>query len=363
MKQTITDQLPWKGSSQRNTKMNILAGVSDDFPLKLWDKVLPQVEITIDLLCQSNATPIVSAYTHFNGPFDYNKMPLALMTCNVQIHEKKEKHGTWAFHSVDGWYLNTLPEHYHMHKCHIKSTNSEYLSDTVHFHYKHMTNPTITLADKLMNVLANCKHALLGFTSNKHNSELKQIEQLLHTTNQHIQSNAPSTQPPPRIILPFQDSQWPQQPPRKHTPGTLTMPKPIAPIQLPKHAYSITRSAPKHRKCKMSQPDFTSPAMNAQSRMAAKYTAPPTLPPQLKPLVDDFGVKYVGQEHALHLKSILEEHYTLSTDWKGTRYIGLSLDWEYTQRRVHLSMPGYVSQALKQFQLHKPSSPQHQPFS
>ncbi|KAL7474558.1 hypothetical protein ACHAW6_000533, partial [Cyclotella cf. meneghiniana] len=45
-------------------------------------------------------------------------------------------------------------------------------------------------------------------------------------------------------------------------------------------------------------------------------------------VVDNFGVKYVGQEHALHLKSILEEHYTISMDWTSTRYIGLSLDWD-----------------------------------
>ena len=31
-------------------------------------------------------------------------------------------------------------------------------------------------------------------------------------------------------------------------------------------------------------------------------------------VVDNFGVKYVGKEHALHLKSVLESSYLLSTD-------------------------------------------------
>eukprot|EP00804_Cyclotella_cryptica_P028234 CCRYP_014586-RA/>CCRYP_014586-RA protein AED:0.41 eAED:0.41 QI:0/0/0/1/0/0.5/2/0/241 len=57
--------------------LSILAGTADDFPLRFWDKLLPQAEITINLLRQSNATPTVSAYAHLNGPFDYNKMPLA----------------------------------------------------------------------------------------------------------------------------------------------------------------------------------------------------------------------------------------------------------------------------------------------
>jgi hypothetical protein len=52
----------------------------------------------------------------------------------------------------------------------------------------------------------------------------------------------------------------------------------------------------------------------------------------------------------------------MSTDWTGNRYIGNTLDWDYTDKKVHLSMPGCVAKALKQFQHHKPSTPQHAPF-
>ena len=43
-------------------------------------------------------------------------------------------------------------------------------------------------------------------------------------------------------------------------------------------------------------------------------------------VVDDFGVKYIRQEDADHLKAVLEQHYTVTTDWSGTQYIGLTLD-------------------------------------
>ena len=79
-------------------------------------------------------------------------------------------------------------------------------------------------------------------------------------------------------------------------------------------------------------------------------------------VVDDFDVKYVGRKHALHLKSVIEEHYKCSADWSGNRYIGITLDWDYAAHKVHLSMPGYKDKALKQFQHHKPSTPQHSPF-
>ena len=65
--------------------------------------------------------------------------------------------------------------------------------------------------------------------------------------------------------------------------------------------------------------------------------------------MDDFGVKYVGEKHALHLKQTLEEKYKVTTEWDGTIYIGIKLDWDYKRRQVHLSLPRYTDKALKQF--------------
>jgi hypothetical protein len=98
----------------RNFKLHflsVLAGVADDFPQNLWDRLLPQTEITLNLIWQSNATLTVSAYAHLSRPFDYNKMLLAPMGCKAQIHKKTNKRGTGAYHSIDGWYLFTSPEH------------------------------------------------------------------------------------------------------------------------------------------------------------------------------------------------------------------------------------------------------------
>ncbi len=67
-------------------------------------------------------------------------------------------------------------------------------------------------------------------------------------------------------------------------------------------------------------------------------------------MVDNFGVKYVGKEHAVHLKKVLNRHYKLTCNWTGTRYIGITLDWDYKKRQVYLSMPYYIKKALKQFQ-------------
>ena len=72
-------------------------------------------------------------------------------------------------------------------------------------------------------------------------------------------------------------------------------------------------------------------------------------------------MKYVGEEHAQHLKNTLEEHYKLTCDWKETQYIGITLDWDYKKQQMHLSMPNYVKKALKQFQ-HIAGKLQHSPY-
>jgi hypothetical protein len=141
-----------------------LAGVADDFPQNLWDHLLSQTEITLDLIRQSNAMPTVSVYAHLSGPFDYNKMPLAPMGCEAQIHEKTDKQGTWAYRSIEGWYLFTSPEHYRTHMCYVKATKSKCHSDTVHFKHKNITNPTITHVDKVMQALAECVKTITGAT-------------------------------------------------------------------------------------------------------------------------------------------------------------------------------------------------------
>ncbi len=94
----------------------IIAGVDDNFPMNLWDRLLPQTVLTLNLLRQSNIAPTVSAYQYIHGAFNYNKMLLAPMGCAVQIHKRSEKSGSWAFNLIDRWYLHTSPEHY---QCHV----------------------------------------------------------------------------------------------------------------------------------------------------------------------------------------------------------------------------------------------------
>ena len=55
--------------------LSVLAGVADNFPPSLWDRLLPQTEITVNLIRQSNAT--LQMYQHMHTSAD----PLTTTKC------------------------------------------------------------------------------------------------------------------------------------------------------------------------------------------------------------------------------------------------------------------------------------------
>jgi hypothetical protein len=77
--------------------------------------------------------------------------------------------------------------------------------------------------------------------------------------------------------------------------------------------------------------------------------------------VDDFAVKYVGDDDAHHLRNARLRNYEITTDWGGTVYSGITLQWDYDKCTCGISMPGYVNNVLNKFQHDSPKTPQHTP--
>ena len=57
-------------------------------------------------------------------------------------------------------------------------------------------------------------------------------------------------------------------------------------------------------------------------------------------VVNNFGVKCQGIQHAKHLKASLEEHYNVAVDWKGKLFCGITLD---SVSYTHLTLPTICS--------------------
>jgi hypothetical protein len=66
----------WAIQTFKNHFIAGLCSVDPNFPLKRWDKLLPQATIMLNLLWKSRINPRMSAYAQWNGHFDFNSTPL-----------------------------------------------------------------------------------------------------------------------------------------------------------------------------------------------------------------------------------------------------------------------------------------------
>jgi hypothetical protein len=80
-------------------------------------------------------------------------------------------------------------------------------------------------------------------------------------------------------------------------------------------------------------------------------------------VVDDLGITYTNLDDTIHLLAALEELYTVRTDWTGSLYLAMTLNWDYTRSTVNITMPGYVAKALERFQHTPHRRAEHSPHA
>ena len=99
-----------------------LASTHREFPMHLWDCLLPQAIITLNLLRPSQWNPSLSAHQQLFGNFDYNRTLLAPPGSKVIIHEPLEVRQKWDLHGKYGWCIGPSVDHYRCFKIYVPST-------------------------------------------------------------------------------------------------------------------------------------------------------------------------------------------------------------------------------------------------
>jgi hypothetical protein len=80
-----------------------LSSVDPNFPTHVWDLLLPQAEMTLNLLRTSILHPQLSAAAHFHGLVDYTKTAFAPPGCKIILRENPSQRLTWAPHGKPGY--------------------------------------------------------------------------------------------------------------------------------------------------------------------------------------------------------------------------------------------------------------------
>jgi hypothetical protein len=103
-------------------KDHLIAGLCStdkSFKMHLWDRLLPQAVMTLNMLRTSRINPKLSAATHIFGQYDFNRAPMAPPRTRIIAHETPSRRRTWAPHGQDGWYIGPSLEHYRCYTVHI----------------------------------------------------------------------------------------------------------------------------------------------------------------------------------------------------------------------------------------------------
>jgi hypothetical protein len=96
------------GTSYKNFQNHLVVGLlttDRDFPMHLWDRLLPQAVITLNLLCTSQISPNLSAYAQIFGQYNFSSNTLAPPGTHCLLHKKPTHQASWTPHTVDAWYV------------------------------------------------------------------------------------------------------------------------------------------------------------------------------------------------------------------------------------------------------------------
>jgi hypothetical protein len=106
----------------KNHFCSSLATCDPKFLLTKWDLLMPQADITLNLLCSSWRQPKLSAHACLFGNFDFNKTPLAPPGTRVIVQFTPNQRANMAPHGVNGWHVGPSKELCRCHKCCMPST-------------------------------------------------------------------------------------------------------------------------------------------------------------------------------------------------------------------------------------------------
>jgi hypothetical protein len=129
--------------------------------MHLWERLLPQAVITLNMLRTSRINPRLSAATHIFGQYDFNRAPMAPPGTRIIAYETPNRRRTWAPHGQDGWYIGPAMEHYQCYTVYVTKNRRERVVETVEFFPEKFTLPFPSAQDLASQAAAELTHDLL----------------------------------------------------------------------------------------------------------------------------------------------------------------------------------------------------------
>ena len=202
----------------------MLAGVAPTFPKDRWDLLLPQAELTLNLLRPSN-NPSLSAWDSLFGPYNFDATPMGPAGCRVLIHTKATIRRSWENRCHDGFYVGPALNHYRCYRVLNTQSGAVTISDAIKFRHHYLPTPELSLEDKLLHAVQAINNTLARSSSATNDEQLTAIETLRDILHTYKRSNP--TQQPPLPAAP------PPTPPDQHPPPGVPTTHPLPGVRTP----------------------------------------------------------------------------------------------------------------------------------
>jgi hypothetical protein len=194
----------------RTFKNHFISGLcttDPNFPVTLWDKLLPQAVLTLNLLRTSRINPSLSAYAQVFGQFDFNRTPLAPPGTRALVFEDPQTRLGWAPHGKEAWYIGPALEHYRCYQFQIPDTNGIRVTGTAEFFPHQFKMPALSPADAATHAAQELIHVLrrpqptspLQRLAPRHLLALQQLATIFQTAAASPSNPSQSDTAPPRV--------------------------------------------------------------------------------------------------------------------------------------------------------------------
>lgn len=163
----------WKAAMK-----STLALLPSTFLIGFWCRLIPQVNLSVNLLRPCRQNPKLSAWAAMQGEFHFGAMSIAPPGSEMYMHDKPNRRRSWGYNAKKAWYIGPSLDHYRSFRGVLPSTGAEQISDTVRFNHHAVKIPNLTPADRILEATKQLKLAIQQQPKQASMDEISTIELL-----------------------------------------------------------------------------------------------------------------------------------------------------------------------------------------
>ena len=134
--------------------ITILAGAHPSFPINFWNELIPQAELTLNMMRSYADQPTISAYHGIHRkPYDFASHPMAPCGTLVVIHNSIRE--TWDNFGLVGFYLGPSLQNYRSYRCLVQETMPIRISDSIILYPAPLVAPGASRLDQLLSLTSD----------------------------------------------------------------------------------------------------------------------------------------------------------------------------------------------------------------